>query len=79
MENKFYVRLNTIEKVKNFVAIVSKIDIDIDLIVDRYVIDAKSIMGIFSVDLTRNLLVKPHTDDRHEYEDIKEKVREFII
>lgn len=42
------VKLNTIDAVKNFVNIVSKYPFDIDLTSGRYVVDAKSIMGIFS-------------------------------
>jgi phosphocarrier protein HPr len=45
--------LNTINDVKNFVNIVSKYDFEVDLTSGRYVIDAKSIMGIFSLDLSK--------------------------
>ena len=45
------VSLNTIEKVKDFVKQVQNIDASVDLVSGRYVIDAKSIMGIFSLDL----------------------------
>ena len=57
------VKINSIGDVKNFVNIVSKYDFDIDLISDRYVVDAKSIMGIFSLDLTKPIEVQVHTDD----------------
>ena len=57
------VMLNSISDVKKFVNIVSKYDFDIDLISDRYVVDAKSIMGIFSLDLTKPIEVQVHTDD----------------
>ena len=59
----FNVIINSINDVKNFVNIVSKYDFDIDLISDRYVVDAKSIMGIFSLDLTKPIKVEVHTDD----------------
>lgn len=49
--------------VKDFVNIVSKYDFDIDLVSGRYVVDAKSIMGIFSLDLTKPIQVELHTDD----------------
>ena len=49
--------------VKDFVNIVSKYDFDIDLVSGRYVVDAKSIMGIFSLDLTKPIQVDLHTDD----------------
>ena len=59
----FNVLISSINDVKNFVNIVSKYDFDIDLISDRYVVDAKSIMGIFSLDLTKPITVEVHSDD----------------
>lgn len=59
----FDIILNSINDVKNFVNIVNKYDFDIDLISERYVVDAKSIMGIFSLDLTKKITVEAHTDD----------------
>lgn len=50
-----YIELRSIDAVKKFVDDVSKIDGDFDLISGRYVIDAKSIMGIFSLDLSKPL------------------------
>ena len=47
----FNIRLSTIEEVRNFVNIVSKYDFEIDLKSGRYVVDAKSIMGILRLDL----------------------------
>lgn len=49
------VNLDSVDKVKAFVADVSKFEEDIDLVSGRYVVDAKSIMGIFSLDLSREL------------------------
>lgn len=48
---KTQIKLNSIEDVRNFVNIVSRFECDIDLASGRYVVDAKSIMGIFSLDL----------------------------
>ena len=45
------ISLNSIDKVKSFVNDLTKFDVDFDLVSGRYVIDAKSIMGIFSLDL----------------------------
>ena len=45
--------LGTIERVKDFVNAVTRLDCDVDIVSGRYVIDAKSIMGIFSVDLSK--------------------------
>ena len=59
----FTVQIGSIGDPKNFVNIVCKYDFDIDLISDRYVVDAKSIMGIFSLDLTKPINVQVHSDD----------------
>ena len=45
------ISLNSIDKVKNFVNDITRFDSDFDLVSGRYVIDAKSIMGIFSLDI----------------------------
>ena len=55
--------LNTIEKVKGFVNAVSLCEGDFDLSTDRYVVDAKSIMGIFSLDLNKTLRLDIHNDE----------------
>ena len=56
------ISLNTIEKVKNFVNDVNRFDNDFDLVSGRYVIDAKSIMGIFSLDLSKPIDLNIHAD-----------------
>ena len=55
--------LNTIEKVKQFVNIVNKYDFIMDLKGGRYIVDAKSIMGIFSLNLCENIEFIVHTDE----------------
>ena len=60
---KVTVSLASINDVKSFVNIVSKYDFDVDLISGRYVVDAKSIMGIFSLDLSKPIDVEVMTDD----------------
>ncbi|MBR0172570.1 MAG: HPr family phosphocarrier protein [Lachnospiraceae bacterium] len=54
--------LNSIDKVKSFVNDIARFDCDFDLISGRYVIDAKSIMGIFSLDLSRPIELNIHAD-----------------
>ncbi|MBQ1491449.1 MAG: HPr family phosphocarrier protein [Blautia sp.] len=56
------ISLNSIEKVKAFVNEISAFDCDFDLVSGRYVIDAKSIMGIFSLDLSRPISLNIHAD-----------------
>ena len=54
------ISLNSIGKVKSFVNAISQFEYDFDLISGRYVIDAKSIMGIFSTDLSKPVNVRIH-------------------
>ena len=54
------ISLNSIDKVKSFVNDISKFDFDFDLVSGRYVIDAKSIMGIF--DLSKPIDLNVHAD-----------------
>ena len=57
------ISLNSIDKVKAFVNEISKFDCDFDLVSGRYVIDAKSIMGIFSLDLSKPIDLNIHADE----------------
>ncbi len=61
--NTFNILLSSINDVKNFVNIVNRYDFDVDLTSGRYVVDAKSIMGIFSLDLSKAIKVEVHSDD----------------
>ncbi len=60
------ISLNSIDKVKAFVNEISKFDCDFDLVSGRYVIDAKSIMGIFALNLARELTVDSPTLSEEE-------------
>ncbi len=62
----FNILLSTINDVKAFVNIVVKYDCDIDLTSGRYIVDAKSIMGIFSLDLSKPIKVDIHSDEANE-------------
>ena len=55
--------LNSIDKVKSFVNDITKFDTDFDLVSGRYVIDAKSIMGIFSLDLSKPIDLSIHAEE----------------
>jgi phosphotransferase system HPr-like phosphotransfer protein len=57
------ISLNSIDKVKAFVNDITKFDYDFDLVSGRYVIDAKSIMGIFSLDLSKNIELNIHAEN----------------
>ena len=56
------ISLNSIDKVKSFVNDITRFDNDFDLVSGRYVIDAKSIMGIFSLDLSKPITLNIHSD-----------------
>lgn len=71
------ISLNSIDKVKSFVNDISKFDCDFDLISGRYVIDAKSIMGIFSLDLSKPIELSIHTEDN--LDEIMEVLKPYII
>lgn len=60
------IRLSTIADVRDFVNIVSKSEIEVDLKSGRYVVDGKSIMGIFSLDLLEPIQLTAHSDDTDE-------------
>jgi hypothetical protein len=53
----YLIKLDTFDKIKRFISIAEKLDYDIDLISGRYVVDGKSIMGIFSLDLSKPIEV----------------------
>lgn len=60
------IKLDTVEKVKGFVSAVAPLSGDIDIVSERYVIDAKSIMGIFSLDLSKVLELKVYDAETAE-------------
>lgn len=70
------IKLSSIEDVRNFVNIVAKYDMDIDLMSGRYVVDAKSIMGIFSLDLLKPIALTVHSDD---CDALMEDIKPYVI
>ena len=68
------IALSSISDVKNFVNTVADYDFEVDLLSGRYAVDAKSIIGIFSLDLTQPVRVRVLTDD---YGDFFEKIQCF--
>lgn len=74
--NKAKVMLGTINDVKNFVSVVTQCDYDVDLISGRYAVDAKSIMGIFSLDLSKPIDLEAHTDDASAF---FAQIKQFIV
>lgn len=71
------ISLNSIDAVKSFVNTVTKFDSDFDLVSGRYVIDAKSIMGIFSLDLSKPIELNIHSED--DVDAILNSLKSYII
>lgn len=72
------IRLNSINDVKEFVAIVCEYTFEVDLLSGRYAVDAKSIMGIFSLDLGKTLDMKVHSDGE-DAENFLDDVKKFTV
>ena len=71
------ISLNSIDKVKSFVNDLTKYDYDFDLVSGRYVIDAKSIMGIFSLDLSKPIDLNIH--DAANMDEILETLAPYVV
>lgn len=61
------IMLSSINDVKAFVNVVNNYNFDVDLVSGRYVVDAKSIMGIFSLDLSKPIKVEVREDDSEKF------------
>lgn len=70
------IKLTLAENVKKFVNIVAKYPYEIDLRAGRHVVDAKSILGIFSLDLSNPVIIEIYSD---ECDDLMDEIQEFII
>ena len=71
------ISLNSIDKVKSFVNKITKFDYDFDLVSGRYVIDAKSIMGIFSLALSKPIDLNIHAEEDSDV--ILQALKPYII
>lgn len=72
------ISLNSIDKVKSFVNDINKFDCDFDLVSGRYIVDAKSIMGIFSLDLSKPITLNIHADNT-SIDSVVEKLKQYIV
>lgn len=73
-----YILLETIESVKKFVSIISNYDADFELMSGKYIINAKSILGIFSIDLSKPVLLRINAEG-DDLEKIKDAIQEFAV
>ena len=71
------ISLNSIDKVKSFVNTLTKFDCDFDLVSGRYVIDAKSIMGIFSLDLSKPIDLNIHVEEN--IDEVLDTLKPYLI
>ena len=71
------ISLNSIDRVKTFVNAITQFDYDFDLISGRYVIDAKSIMGIFSLDLSKPIDLAIHSEAHMD--EILEVLKPYLV
>ncbi len=71
------ISLNSIDKVKSFVNDITKFDCDFDLVSGRYVIDAKSIMGIFSLDLSKPIDLNIHAQE--SMDEVMEVIKNYTV
>ena len=71
------ISLDSISKVKSFVNDVNRLDGEFDLVSGRYIVDAKSIMGIFSLDLSRPIELQIHTES--DSESVLKKLKPYLV
>ena len=69
------IRLSLVENVNKFVNIVGHYPFDMDLRAGRHVVDAKSILGIFSLDLSRPIALEIYSDDCDE---LLKEIQSFV-
>lgn len=73
---KLKIKLDDINAVREFVTLTNHCPFDIDLVSGRYVVDAKSLMGIFSLDLAKPINLEIFSDD---CDDFIEKIKPYIV
>ncbi|MCI8509621.1 MAG: HPr family phosphocarrier protein [Lachnospiraceae bacterium] len=72
------ISLDSVEKVKKFVSAATEFNSEMDLVSDRYVIDAKSIMGIFSMNLSKPMILRIY-EKGEKAEDIMKALEEYVV
>lgn len=77
--NEVKIKLSSVNDVKEFVSAISFFNCAFDIDTGRSVVDAKSIMGIFSLDLSKELSLKIHSSDEDEIMKIKGRIERFIV
>ena len=73
------IRLNTIDDANNFVKVIDKYEYDIDAVYGRYVIDAKSIMGLLSLGIPKKINIVIHSNNSNIIKQITSDISEWIV
>lgn len=73
------IRLTSIESVRDFVELVRQFEGDIDLSSGRYIVDAKSIMGIFSLDLMQPITLTAYSGNEDNCNKLIESLKGYIV
>lgn len=75
---KVMVNLSASQQIKEFVNILSKYSFDMDLRSGKYLVDAKSILGIFSLDLSKPVELELLTDNEEDINKFMADIKPFI-
>ena len=75
--NKIKINLKEFSKVKDFISVVRKFESDIDLMTNRAIVDAKSVLGIYALDLSEDTYVRIITDNFEEEKDFETATEAF--
>lgn len=78
MNTELTLKLNDFEKAKQFTTVANKFNSDIDILRDRYVIDAKSTLGIYTIDLSKPVTIRIISDDSAEIARFNEHMEQFL-
>ena len=73
---EFQIKLSTVEQIRSFINKVERYNFPVDLKEGRYIVDAKSIMGIFSLDLSKELTLNIHSDNCADFLD---QISKYIV
>lgn len=79
MRNEFQIKLNSVNEIALFTQKCSKVDCDIDYQVGRYVIDAKSMMGVMSTGVEKTITVVVNTDNKNVIKEFYDEIKIWIV
>ena len=77
MNTSVMINLNEVSKANKFINEIVKFPSDVDIVSGRYICDAKSLLAIFSYDLSKPVKIVIHSDDEEEIRIFNEVMEEF--